>query len=148
MAEQRERLMKLTQDKKVNKRLVRAPQATRIGSPTSSGYASSGSSGSPDAEQSTELIPRKRSRADNRSEVPDESAAARAFGLPPCFKEKDFFEGFPLTVSSDEAETIRRLNKESRRKHLAASMVGMVKMAEMAVILAEEIGRASCRERV
>ena len=43
-----------------------------------------------------------------------------------------------MTVSSEEAETIRRLNKESRRKHLAASMVGMVKMSEMAVVLAEE----------
>ncbi|KAL5058119.1 hypothetical protein RYX36_029723, partial [Vicia faba] len=137
MTEQRERLLKLTQDKKVNKRLVRAP----------SGNASSGSPGSPDAEQPTELITRKRSRVDNRSEVGDESVAARAFGLPPCFKGKDFFEGFPLMLSNDEAETIRRLDKESRRKHLAASMVGMVKMAEMAVILSDEGSDSSDRVR-
>ena len=43
-----------------------------------------------------------------------------------------------MSVSADEADTIRRLSKESRRKHLAANMVGMVKMAEMAVVLADE----------
>ena len=86
MAERRERLLKLTHDKKINKRLVRAPQATRMGPPTSlGGDASSGSSGSPDAEQPTELITRKRSRAENRSEVGEESVAARDFGLPPLF---------------------------------------------------------------
>ena len=50
-------------------------------------------------------------------------------------------------MSNEEAETIRRLNKESRRKHLAASMVGMVKMAEMAVVLAEEGSDSSDRVR-
>ena len=50
-------------------------------------------------------------------------------------------------MSNDEAETIRRLDKESRRKHLAASMVGMVKMVEMAVVLAEEGSDSSNRVR-
>ena len=50
-------------------------------------------------------------------------------------------------MSNDEAETIRRLNKESRRKHLAASMVGMVKMAEMAIVLIEEGSNSSDRVR-
>ena len=68
----------------------------------------------------------------------DGGAGARAFGLPPCFVEKDFFEGFPLSVSDNEADIIRRLNKKGRRKHLTASMVGVVKMVEMAVVLAGE----------
>ena len=50
-------------------------------------------------------------------------------------------------MSNDEAETIRRLDKESRRKHLAASMVGMVKMAEMVVVLVEEWSDSSDRVR-
>ena len=52
---------------------------------------SSGSSGSPDAEQQTELVSRKRSRPEGEAKTGDELAATRAFGLPPCFKEKDFF---------------------------------------------------------
>ena len=43
-----------------------------------------------------------------------------------------------MSVSADEAEVIRRMSKESRRKHLAANMAGLVKMVEMAVVLAEE----------
>ena len=50
-------------------------------------------------------------------------------------------------MSNDEAETIRRLDKESQRKHLTASMVGMVKMAEMVVVLAEEGSDSSDRVR-
>ena len=91
MSGRRERLLKLTQDKKVNRRLVRAPQATRMGPPTSSGDASSGSPDSPDVEQPTELIMRKRNRVESQSEVGEESVAVRAFGLPPCFKEEGFF---------------------------------------------------------
>ncbi|KAL5080186.1 hypothetical protein RYX36_008607 [Vicia faba] len=126
MVGRKERLLKLTQDKKVNKRMVRAPQATRMGPPTSSGDTSGGSPDSQDVEQHIDLIPRKRNRVESQPEVSDESGA------------EGFFEGFPLTVSTDEADTIRRLSKESRRKHLAANMVGMVKMAKMAVVLAEE----------
>ena len=95
MAERRERLLKLSQDKRVNRRLVRAPQATRMGPPTSSGDASSGSPGSPDVEQPTELITRKRSWTENQSEVGDESVAVRAFGLPPVLKRKVSSRGFP-----------------------------------------------------
>ena len=47
-------------------------------------------------------------------------------------------------MSNEEAETIRRLNKERRRKHLAASMVEMVKMV---VVLAEEGSNSSDRVR-
>ena len=61
--------------------------------------------------------------------------------------EKDFFEGFPLTVSDNEVDIIRRLNKEGRRKHLAASMVGVVKMADMAVVLAGEGSDSTDRVR-
>ena len=138
MVGRKERLLKLTQDKKVNKRVVRAPQATRMGPPTSPGEASGGSPNAQDVEPHTDLIPRKRNRVESQSEVGEDSSAVRSFGLPPCFKEEGFFEGFPLSVSADEADTIRRLSKENWRKHLAANMVGMVKMAEMAVVLAEE----------
>ena len=148
MAERRERLLNLTQDKKISKRLVRAPQATRMGPPAGSGGdASSGSSGSPDAEQQTELVGRKRGRTESRAETGNEPVAARAFGLPPCFAEKDFFEGFPLTVSDNEADIIKRLDKEGQRKYLAASMVGVVKMVEMVVVLAGEGSYSSYRVR-
>ena len=76
----RERLLKLTQDKKVNRRLVRAPQATRMGPPTSSGDASSGSPDSLDVEQPTNLIPMKRNWVESQPKVSDESGAVRAFG--------------------------------------------------------------------
>ena len=66
----------------------------------------------------------------------DGEAGARAFSLSPSFMEKDFFEGFPLTVYDNKDDIIRRLDKEGRRKNLAASMIGVVKMAEMAVVLA------------
>ena len=113
MVERRERLLKLTQDKKINKRLVRPQQATRMGPPADSGReGSSGSSGSPDAERQSALVTRKRSRPEDGAEVTDGGAAARAFGLPPCFVEKYFFEGFPLTVSDNEADIIRQLDKE------------------------------------
>ena len=59
----------------------------------------------------------------------DGGVGTRAFSLPPCFVKKDFFKGFPLTVSNNEADIIRRLDKEGRRKHFAASMIGVVKMA-------------------
>ena len=49
--------------------------------------------------------------------------------------EKDFFEGFPLTVSDNEPDIIRRLDDEGQRKHLASSMVGVMKMREMVVVL-------------
>ena len=152
MAGRKERLLKLTQDKKVNKRLVRAPQATRMGPPTSPGASQATRMGLPtspgaalggtpdaqDVEPHTDLIPRKRNRVESQPEVGEDSSAVRSFGLPPCFKEEGFFEGYPLSVSADEADTIRRMSKESRRRHLAANMVGLVKMAEMAVVLAEE----------
>ena len=132
MAEHRERLLKLTQDKKINKRLVRPQQATRMGPLADSGReGSSGSSGSPDAEHQFALVSRKQSWPKDGAEATDEPVAAWAFGLPPCFVEKDFFEGFPMTVSDNEADIIRRLDKEGQRKHLAASMVGVVKMAEI-----------------
>ena len=148
MEECRERLLKLTQDKKISKRLVRPQQATRMGPPADLGRdGSSGSSGSPDAKRKTELIIRKRSRPEGGAETVDELVAARGFGLPPCFMEKDFFEGFPLAVSDNEANIIKRLDKEGRRKHLAASMVGVVKMAEMAVVLAGEGSYSMIRVR-
>ncbi|CAI8616980.1 unnamed protein product [Vicia faba] len=148
MAEHRERLLKLTQDKKINKRLVRPQQATRMGPPPDSGReGSSGSSGSPDAERQSALVSKKRSRPDDGVEVTGGGAAARAFGLPPCFVEKDFFEGFPFTVSDNEADIIKRLDKEGWRKHLTASMVGVVKMAEMAVVLAREGSDSADRVR-
>ena len=43
-----------------------------------------------------------------------------------------------MSVTADEAEVIRRMSKEDRRRHLAANMAGLVKMAEMAVVLSEE----------
>ena len=69
----------------------------------------------------------------------------RAFNLPPCFVEKDFFEGFPLTVSDNESGIIRRLDKEGRRKHLASGMVGLMKVAKMVVVLAGEGASSSGR---
>ena len=95
MAGRKERLLKLTQDKKVNKRLVRAPQATRMGPPTSSGDAFSGSPDSLDVEQTPDLIPRKRNRVESQPEVGNESGAVRAFGLPPALKRKASSRGFP-----------------------------------------------------
>ena len=129
MAEHRERLLKLTQDKKINKRLVRTQQATRMGPPPNSGRGgSSGSSDSPDAERQSALVSKKRSRPDDGVELTNGGAGALAFGLPPYFVEKDFFEGFPLSMSDNEVDNIKRLDKEGRRKHLTASMVGGVKM--------------------
>ena len=92
MAGRKERFLKLTQDKKVNKRVVRAPQATRMGPPTSLGDASGGSQDAQDVEPHTDLIPRKRNRAESQPEVGKESGAVRSFGFPPCFKEEGFFE--------------------------------------------------------
>ena len=65
-------------------------------------------------------------------------ATSRAFSLPPCFVEKDFFEGFPLTVSDNESDMIRRLDDEGRRNHLASRMVRVMKMVEMDMVLASE----------
>ncbi|CAI8614961.1 unnamed protein product [Vicia faba] len=119
-----------------------------MGLPADSGKdGSNGSSGSPDAERQTGLVSRKRSRPEGGAETGDETVAARAFSLPPCFVEKDFFEGFPLTVSDNEADIIKRLDKEGLRKHLAASMVGVVKMIEMDVVLAGEGSDSSDRVR-
>ena len=110
-----------------------------MGPPADSGRdGSSGSLGSSDTERQTELVSRKRSRPEGGAETSDEPVAARAFGLPPCFVEKDFFDGFPLTLSDNEADIIKRLDKEGRRKHLSTSMVRVVKMAEMVVVLAGE----------
>ena len=75
---------------------------------------------------------------ESQPDVGEDSIAVRSFGLPPCFKEEGFFEGFPLSVNADEVKTIRRMSKENRRRHLAANMAGLIKMAEMAVVLAEE----------
>ena len=61
--------------------------------------------------------------------------------------EKDFFEGFPLSVSNNEADIMKRLDKEGRRKHLTASMVGVVKMVEMVVVLAGEGSDSTDRVR-
>ena len=59
--------------------------------------------------------------------------------------EKEFLEGFPLTVSDNDSDIIRRFDKEGRRKHLAASMVRVVKMAEMVIVLAGEGSDSSDR---
>ena len=148
MAERRERLLKLTQDKKISKRLVMPQQATRMGpTPDPGREGSSGSSGSPDAEHQIALVSRKRSRPEGGAEATDEPVSVPDFGLLPCFVEKDFFEGFPLTVSDNKADIIKRLDKEGRRKHLAASMVGVVKMAEMVVVLAGEGSDSTDRVR-
>ena len=117
MVGRRERLLKLSCDRKVNKRVVRPPQATRMGpphspctsqatrvdSPPSSGAASGGIPDVQEVEPHTNLIQRKRNRVESQPEVGEDSSAVRSFGLPPCFKEKGFFEGFPLSVSADEA---------------------------------------------
>ena len=95
MAGRKERLLKLTQDKKVNKRVVRAPQATRMGPPTSSGDASGGSPDAQDVEQHVDLIPRKRNRVESQPEVGEESGAVRSFGLPPVLKRRVSLRGFP-----------------------------------------------------
>ena len=47
----------------------------------------------------------------------------------------------------NEADIIRRLDKEGRRKHLAASMVGVVKMADMKMVLTGEGSDSSDRVR-
>ena len=52
---------------------------------------------------------------------------------------------FPLTVSNNESDIIRRLDEEGRRKHLASSMIGMMKVAEMVVVLAGEGASSSGR---
>ena len=119
-----------------------------MGPPADSGReGSSGSLGSPDAERQSALVSKKQSRPDDGVEVTDGGTTARAFGLPPCFAEKNFFEGFPLTVPDNEADINKRLDKEGRRKHLAANMVGVVKMAEMVVVLAGEGSDSANRVR-
>ena len=131
---------------------MKAPQATRMGPPHSPGAPhvvrvdSSPSSGAAsdeipevqEVEPHADLIQRKRNRVESGSAVGEDASAVRSFGLPPYFKEEGFFEGFPLSVVADEAETIRRMSKEDRRRHLAANMAGLVKMAEMVVVLSEE----------
>ena len=91
------------------------------------------------------MLGRKRSRpADGVADVTG-GATARAFSLPPCFMEKDFFEGFPLIVLDNESDIIRRLDDEGRRKHLASIMAGVMKMAEMVVVLVGEGASSSGR---
>ena len=41
-------------------------------------------------------------------------------------------------MSDNESDIIRRLDEEGRRKHLASSMVGLMKVAKMVVVLAGE----------
>ena len=71
-------------------------------------------------------------------DLTEDKLGARAFNLPLCFVEKDFFEVFPMAVSDDESSIIRRLDEEGRRKHLASSMVGLMKVTEIVVVITDE----------
>ena len=63
---------------------------------------SSGSSGTRDAEQYATGFNKKSSRPyGGLVDVTKGGATARAFNLSTYFMEKDFFEGFPLTVSNN-----------------------------------------------
>ena len=145
MAERRERLLKLTQEKKNHKMLVKSNQPTCLGPITELARdGSSGSSGPREVVQHAIASGNKRSRPEGGpADLIDEGSAARAFTLPPCFVEKDFFEGFPLIVSDGESEVIRRLDEEGTRQHLASGMVGLMKVAEMVVVLAGEGANSS-----
>ena len=94
MAERHERLLKLTQEKKNNKRLVKPNQSTRLGPiPEHVRDGSSGSSGPRDIVQRAALSRKKRTHPEGGpTDLVDEGSAARSFTLPPCFVEKDFFE--------------------------------------------------------
>ena len=50
-----------------------------------------------------------------------------------------------MTVSDNESDIIRRLDEEDKRKHLASSMVRLMKVAEMVVVLAGEGASSSGR---
>ena len=52
-----------------------------------------------------------------------------------------------MTVSDNESDIRRRIDKEGRRKHLASSMVGMMKMAKIVVVLAGEGANSSGRAK-
>ena len=59
------------------------------------------------------MLSKKRSRPEGGlANVTKEGVTARAFNLPPCFVEKDFFEGFPLTMSDVESDIFKRLDEE------------------------------------
>ena len=71
-------------------------------------------------------------------DLTDHGSGARAFTLPPFFVEKDFFGGFPLFVSDGEYVVIRRLDEKGRRQYIVSGIVGLMKVAEMSIILADE----------
>ena len=87
MAEHRERLLKLTQEKKSHKRLVKPHQATRMGSVSELvKEGSSGSSGIHDADHQAVVLSKKRSHPEGgAADVTGGGATAQAFNLSPCF---------------------------------------------------------------
>ena len=97
--------MKLSCDQKRGRRVVKAPQATRMGpphspsapqpvrvdSPSSSGAASDGTPEVEEIDPSAVLIQRKRTRVESGPAVSEDTSVVRSFGFPPCFKEEGFF---------------------------------------------------------
>ena len=111
MVERRERLLKLTQDKKNNKRIVKPNQPIRLG-PTLEQVkdGSNALSGSRDVVQRPLVLRKHMGRPESEPvDLTEDDPGAQAFNLPPCFVEKDFFEGFPLAVSNDESAIITRM---------------------------------------
>ena len=154
MASRHERLLKLSTGQRRNKKVVPAPQATRMGPPTLNppqhvrvdSTSSSGAASAPDVEvidAEAVLTHRKRTRVEGGPTVGEDAGPVQSFAFPPCIEEEGFFERFPPTVVAHEAEAIKRMTKEERRSRLVASVDGLVKMAEMALVLSEDAGDAA-----
>src|ERR1051325_212460 len=88
--------------------------------------------------------PLKRRRAE-RSEhgTPGTSVSAGdAFVLPPCFAQRQLFEGRPPVVQAAEREMILKLDPKTRGEGLHADVSAVIRMLETSLTLNDEVANA------
>ncbi|XP_058786440.1 uncharacterized protein LOC131661054 [Vicia villosa] len=81
--------------------------------------------------------PKRQRRSEMSREDPPVTGAERGFVLPPCFKEGQFFEKFPLSLSPDESRRVEEMSSPARLKQLASDSAAVMRVVGMAQMFAQ-----------